>query len=82
MFLVAFRDRVMGNPRFLLQVCLELGLGVTAKTVAEYQARGDKFFKVSKLVLHENMYTALLMLLFVCKTFMMAKEQLQYLLRL
>lgn len=40
------RERLMGNPRFLLQVCLEIALGLSAKTVAEYKARGDRFFKV------------------------------------
>lgn len=49
----AFRDRVMGNPRFILQVCLELGLGATAKTIAEYKARGDKFYEETPFVLSD-----------------------------
>ena len=42
----AVRDRVMGNPRFVMQLFVELALGLTAKTVAEMKARGDKCFKV------------------------------------
>lgn len=48
-----FRDRVMGNPRFLLQVCLELLVGVVAKTIAEIEARKDKFFKEMPFVLSD-----------------------------
>ena len=44
----AVRDRVMGNPRFLMQLFVELVLGMTAKTVAEMKARGDKCFKVRR----------------------------------
>lgn len=42
----ALRDRVMGNPRFIMQLFVELALGLSAKTVAEMKARGDKCFKV------------------------------------
>ena len=42
----AVRDRVMGNPRFVMQLFVELALGLSAKTVAEMKARGDKCFKV------------------------------------
>ncbi len=43
----AFRDRLMGNPRFLLVLAIEEIIGCTAKTIAEYQARGKDFWKVS-----------------------------------
>lgn len=49
----AVRDRVMGNPRFLLQVLLELGLGLAAKTSAELRARGDNFFKEIPFVMSD-----------------------------
>ena len=42
----AFRDRIMGNPRFLLVLAIEEVIGCTAKTIAEYQARGTDFWKV------------------------------------
>ena len=42
----AFRDRIMGNPRFLLVLAIEEVIGCTAKTIAEYQARGKDFWKV------------------------------------
>ena len=45
----AVRDRVMGNPRFVMQLLVELALGLSAKTAAEMKARGDKCFKVSVL---------------------------------
>lgn len=41
-----FRDRILGNPRFLLVLAIELAMGVSAKTSAEMKARGDKFGKV------------------------------------
>ncbi|GMH39518.1 hypothetical protein BSKO_07416 [Bryopsis sp. KO-2023] len=48
-----FRDRVMGNPRFLLQVCLELFVGVVAKTIAEKEARKENFYKEMPFVLSD-----------------------------
>ena len=36
----------MGNPRFLLVLAIEEVIGCTAKTIAEYQARGKDFWKV------------------------------------
>ena len=36
----------MGNPRLLVVLFTEWGIGCTAKTIAEYQARGDRFWKV------------------------------------
>lgn len=41
------RDRVLGNPRFLLVLFIELAMGISAKTTAEYKQRGDNFFKAS-----------------------------------
>ncbi|KAK9824347.1 hypothetical protein WJX72_009595 [[Myrmecia] bisecta] len=41
----AFRDRVLGNPRFLLVLAIEEALGVAAKMSAEVQSRGDDFWK-------------------------------------
>ena len=38
----------MGNPRFLLVLAIEEVIGCTAKTIAEYQARGKDFWKVSR----------------------------------
>ena len=39
------RDRVMGNPRFLRVLAVEVVLGCTAKTIAEVQARGAKIWE-------------------------------------
>jgi hypothetical protein len=36
----------MGNPRFLVVLATEEVIGCTAKTIAEYKTRGDKFWKV------------------------------------
>jgi hypothetical protein len=44
----AFRDRVLGNPRFLLVLAVEEVIGCTAKTIAEYQLRKEKFWKVAE----------------------------------
>ena len=44
-----FRERVMGNPRFLLILAIEEIIGVSAKTAAEYQGRGEDFWNVSHL---------------------------------
>lgn len=43
------RDRVMGNPRFLLVLAIEEVIGVTAKTLAEVQGRKDDFWRVRLL---------------------------------
>lgn len=40
-----FRDRVLGNPRFLVVLAIELVMGLTGKWSAEVQARGDKFWQ-------------------------------------
>jgi len=37
---------VLGNPRFLVVLAIELIMGVTAKWSAEVQARGDQFWQV------------------------------------
>lgn len=50
----AFRDRVLGNPRFLLVLAIEEVIGCTAKTIAEYQLRKEKFWKVPKNCLLRN----------------------------
>ena len=42
----AFRDRVLGNPRFLLVLAVEEVIGCTAKTIAEYRVRKEDFWKV------------------------------------
>lgn len=42
----AFRDRVLGNPRFLLVLAVEEVIGCTAKTIAEYRVRKQDFWKV------------------------------------
>ncbi len=47
----AFRDRVLGNPRFLLVLVVEEVIGCTAKTIAEYRVRKQNFWKV-RLALH------------------------------
>ena len=41
-----FRDRVLGNPRFLVVLAIELAMGASAKWSAEVQTRGDKFWPV------------------------------------
>lgn len=48
-----FRDRIMGNPRFLLVLTIELAMGVSAKTSAEIKARGDKFGKEINFVMSD-----------------------------
>lgn len=40
------RDRILGNPRFLLVLAIEEAMGVSAKLSAEVNARGDNFQKV------------------------------------
>lgn len=40
------RDRVMGNPRFLLILGIEEVIGITAKTAAEIQGRKEQFWNV------------------------------------
>lgn len=37
---------MMGNPRFVIQMAVELAIGVTAKHLAEIKARGTKCFNV------------------------------------
>mmetsp|Transcript_6379 Transcript_6379/g.18369 ORF Transcript_6379/g.18369 Transcript_6379/m.18369 type:complete len:366 (-) Transcript_6379:765-1862(-) len=49
----AFRNRVLGNPRFLLVLFIELAMGLSAKTSAEYKQRGDRFFKEINFVLSD-----------------------------
>ncbi|CAL5229142.1 g12415 [Coccomyxa viridis] len=49
----AFRDRLMGNPRFLLVLAIEEIIGCTAKTIAEYQARGKDFWKEIDFVMSD-----------------------------
>lgn len=51
----------MGNPRFLLVLAIELLIGLSAKTFAEYQSRGDKFWEVQWLPVFD-MYPASLAL--------------------
>lgn len=43
------RDRILGNPRFLLVLAIEEAMGVSAKLSAELNARGDNFKKVPAL---------------------------------
>lgn len=50
--LPAFRDRVMGNPRFLLVLALEEVLGCSAKMTAEVQGRGKNFWPVRPPPVH------------------------------
>ena len=38
-----FRERLMGDPGFLLKLGIELGIGICTKSAAEYAKRGDKF---------------------------------------
>ncbi len=40
------RERVMGNPRFLLVLAIEEVIGGSAKLAAEVQGRGDDFWDV------------------------------------
>eukprot|EP01025_Chloroclados_australasicus_P035725 TRINITY_DN3637_c0_g2_i5.p1 TRINITY_DN3637_c0_g2~~TRINITY_DN3637_c0_g2_i5.p1 ORF type:complete len:306 (+),score=31.03 TRINITY_DN3637_c0_g2_i5:16-933(+) len=51
-----FRERVLGNPRFLLVLAIEEAIGCSAKFSAEVKTRGDKFndelhFVVSDMIL-------------------------------
>ena len=48
----------MGNPRFLLVLAIEEVIGCTAKTIAEYQARGKDFWKVSQSRIIQHMTQA------------------------
>ena len=45
-FCAGFRDRVLGNPRFLVVLAIEFAMGASAKWSAEVQARGEKFWPV------------------------------------
>lgn len=38
-----FRERLLGDPSFLLKLAIELGIGLCTKTTAEYAKRGEKF---------------------------------------
>ena len=38
-----FRERLMGDPGFLLKLGIELGIGICTKSAAEFAKRGDKF---------------------------------------
>jgi len=38
-----FRDRLLGDPSFLLKLAIELGIGICTKSTAEYAKRGEKF---------------------------------------
>lgn len=49
-----FRDRLMGNPRFLLAIAAEELIGASAKMAAEVEARGDKFVQVNLFIGLEN----------------------------
>lgn len=40
------RERVMGNPTFLQVLLIEEVIGISAKTAAEVQGRGDNFWNV------------------------------------
>lgn len=42
------RDRVLGNPRFLLVLFIELAMGCSAKLTAEARQRGDAFKKAQQ----------------------------------
>lgn len=47
----AFRDRMLGNPRFLMVLAIEEAIGVAAKWSAEVKSRGDNFKKVLQCLL-------------------------------
>ncbi|EIE22915.1 hypothetical protein COCSUDRAFT_66452 [Coccomyxa subellipsoidea C-169] len=49
----AFRDRVLGNPRFLLVLAVEEVIGCTAKTIAEYRVRKEDFWKEIDFVMSD-----------------------------
>ncbi|BDA50342.1 Protein RETICULATA-RELATED 4, chloroplastic [Coccomyxa sp. Obi] len=49
----AFRDRVLGNPRFLLVLMVEEVIGCTAKTIAEYRVRKQNFWKEIDFVMSD-----------------------------
>ncbi|KAK9917652.1 hypothetical protein WJX75_006886 [Coccomyxa subellipsoidea] len=49
----AFRDRVLGNPRFLLVLAVEEVIGCTAKTIAEYRMRKQDFWKEIDFVMSD-----------------------------
>ena len=40
-----FRDRVLGNPRFLLVLAIEELIGCSARMAGEIQGRGDRFWQ-------------------------------------
>lgn len=45
-----FRDRVLGNPRFLLVLAIEEAIGCSARMAGEIQGRGEKFWDEAALV--------------------------------
>ena len=50
------RDRVLGNPRFLLVLAIEEVIGATAKMAAEFQGRGKEFWNVSPFILRVSAF--------------------------
>lgn len=45
-----FRDRVLGNPRFLLVLAIEEAIGCSARMAGEIQGRGDRFWSEAAMV--------------------------------
>ena len=42
-----FRNRMLGNPQFVLVLLIEQAIGISAKLAAEIDSRKDRFWKVS-----------------------------------
>lgn len=48
-----FRERLLADELFLTKLGIECGIGLVAKTVAEFQKRGDNFFKEIEVVISD-----------------------------
>ena len=46
----ALRDRILGNPRFLMVLAIEEAIGCSARMAGEVSGRGERFWEESALV--------------------------------
>mmetsp|Transcript_33095 Transcript_33095/g.55429 ORF Transcript_33095/g.55429 Transcript_33095/m.55429 type:complete len:413 (+) Transcript_33095:182-1420(+) len=51
----AVREKLLGNPRLLVTIGIELAIGLTAKTIAEVQTRKEEFWKEGAFVASDLM---------------------------
>jgi hypothetical protein len=46
----AVREKLLGNPRLLVTIGIEIAIGLTAKMIAEVQTRKEEFWKEGAFV--------------------------------